>query len=677
MPQEAKRCYEFSSFRLDAARRVLFMQGTPLLLPPKVFNTLLVLVERRGQVVEKDELMKLLWPDSFVEEANLTQNVSLLRKLLGEVPNDHRYIVTVPGRGYRFVAEVAESGNEETDLIVKERTRSPIVITQEGKLGPPSEEEKVPFATQEKLSTPGGSSASVGGSSRRRAPLLSRKAIALAALLTTVLGGVLLSIWLFRGGLPAHQVEIKSLAVLPLENLSGDPDYFADGMTEALITDLAKIGALRVISRQSVMKYKGTRQSTSDIAQELKVDAVVLGSVLRGDDKVRITIQLIHPATDRHLWSESYERDLRDILTLQREVTRAIAGEIRIKLSESEQTHLAKALQVNPEAYLYYLRGKALDVRNNKADNEAAIESLERAVNIDPHFAAAHARLAVAYVDRFFFFVSEDRKEWEGKAYDAVEKALSLDADSADAYVAKGRLLWTPSNGFPHEEAIKELRRAIALNPSSDDARGELAMILNHIGLNDEALREAQTAEAINPSAKRPLFQMGYALLWQGKYEQALPVLLSIPREFNPGSAGSFIAWALFQMGGRDKAQAKLEEYLKEYPQDTGGRFAAVQALVFAAAGEEDKALEKIQGATRKKDFGHFHHTAHFIASAYARMNKPEEAVYWLQQAAETGFPCYPLFEQDTNLNPVRTDPRFRHFMGKLKAQWENYKAIL
>jgi tetratricopeptide (TPR) repeat protein len=150
-------------------------------------------------------------------------------------------------------------------------------------------------------------------------------------------------------------------------------------------------------------------------------------------------------------------------------------------------------------------------------------------------------------------------------------------------------------------------------------ARNTKTLILNHIGLIDEGLREAQAADAINPSAKRPLFQIGYALLWQGKYKQALPVLLGIPKEFNPGSAGSFIAWALFQLGRREEAQIKLHEYFQEYPQDTGGRFAAVQALLFAAAGEEDKALHKIQSATRKKDFGHFHHTAHFIASASAR----------------------------------------------------------
>src|SRR5436309_7534294 len=164
MNQQTKHFYEFGFFRLDPVKRVLSMDGKPLPLTAKVFDTLLVLVERRGQVVEKGELMKLLWPDSFVEEANLTQNVSLLRKVLGESPNDHRYIVTVPGRGYRFVAEVTESGDEETELIVKEGTRSRIVITQEGKVGPPSKEERVPLATQEKLSIPGESSMAVRGS---------------------------------------------------------------------------------------------------------------------------------------------------------------------------------------------------------------------------------------------------------------------------------------------------------------------------------------------------------------------------------------------------------------------------------------------------------------------------------------------------------------------------------
>jgi TolB-like protein len=613
--------------------------------------------------------MQKVWPDTFVEEAGLTRNISSLRKVLGERLNEAHYIETIPKRGYRFIASVKEFREQEAELVVERHARTEILTEEE-----------------EEISSPGQTDRGIERKSLRASSLKERVAewklrpTSMTISLALVVLACFAYFWISNRAKETQiSVGVRSIAVLPLENLSGDPsqEYFADGMTDVLITDLAKIGALRVISRQAVMKYKGTRQSPSDIARELNVDALVGGAVLRSGDRVRITAQLIHPATERHLWAESYERDVRDVLGLQREMVRAIVGEIRVKVSASEQTHLAKALKVNPEAYLYYLRGKALDVHNNKADNLAAIELLERAVTVDPAFAAAQARLAVAYVDRYFYFAPEDQKRWEEKAHAAVEKALSLDPDLADAYLARGRLLWTPSNRFPHEKAIRELRRAIALNPNSDDARGELALILNHIGLNDEGLREAQAADAINPSAKRPLFQIGYALLWQGKYEQGLPVLRGIPKEFNPGSAGSFIAWALFQLGRRDEAMTKLEEYSKEYPQDTGGRFAAVEALLLAAAGEERKALDKIQSATEKKDFGHFHHTAHFIASAYARMNKPKEAAYWLQQAAENGFPCYPLFEQDSNLDPIRQDPRFIAFMAKLKAQWEQYKATL
>jgi len=302
---------------------------------------------------------------------------------------------------------------------------------------------------------------------------------------------------------------------------------------------------------------------------------------------------------------------------------------------------------------------------------------LEHAVAKDPTFAAAHARLAVACVDRYLYFAPEDQSWWEAKASAAVKNALSLDPNLSDAYLARGLLLWTPSNHFPHERAIQELRRAIALNPNSDDARCQLALVLNHIGLNEEALQEAQAADAINPTAKRPLFQIGQALLYLGKYEEALSVLLRIPKEFNPGSAGSYITWALFQLGRRDEAMAKLEEYAKEYPQDTGARFAAVQALLYAAAGEKRKALDEIQSASKKKDFVHFHHTAHFIACAYAQMSQPQLAIDWLKQAAETGFPCYPLFEGDANLDPIRKDPRFAEFLAKQKAQWEHYKSTL
>ena len=326
--------------------------------------------------------------------------------------------------------------------------------------------------------------------------------------------------------------DLDSLAVLPLENLSGDPEqeYFADGMTGALITDLGKIGALRVISRPSVMPYKGVRKPLPETARELNVEAVVVGSVLRTGDRVRITAQLIEAATERQLWSESYERDLRDVLELQREIARAIADEVRVKLTPQEQAQLAKSRPVNAEAYDYYLRGVLLN-RRHKPDNQAAIINLERALTVDQTFAPAYAALAHAYAYRFFFFAPEEEKQLAEKAAVAVDKALSLDPDLAEAYIARGRLLWTPSNHFPHERVIQEFRRAMALNPNSDQVHSQLAIIYNHVGLLDEALQEARTAVAINPSSAEPQSQIGMSLLYQGQYEQALPVWLSIPQE--------------------------------------------------------------------------------------------------------------------------------------------------
>ena len=244
----------------------------------------------------------------------------------------------------------------------------------------------------------------------------------------------------FRQSSPSVlQTEIKSLAVLPLENLSGDTsqDYFADGMTDALITDLAKVGALRVISLQSVMQYKGARKPLPEIGRELNVDAVLTGSIVRSGERVRIAVQLIHAATGRNLWADSYERDLRDVLALQREVTRDIVGEIRIKLTPQEQVRFETVRPVNPEAYDHYLRGKFYLHRQNRDDNEAAITALERAVATDPTFAAAHAELAQAYVWKLFFFAPEER-QWAEKAFVAAEKALSLDPNLAVAYLARG-----------------------------------------------------------------------------------------------------------------------------------------------------------------------------------------------------------------------------------------------
>jgi len=483
---------------------------------------------------------------------------------------------------------------------------------------------------------------------------------------------------ILKGTPEKHLPEIRSLAVLPITNLSGDPaqGYFADGMTETLIARLAKVGAFRVISRTSVMQYKGVHKPLSEIARELNVDAIVEGSVQRSGERVQITVQLIHAPTDRHLWSETYDRDLSEILTLQNEIARAVTQKIQIRLTPHEQMRLARALPINGAAFDYFLRGRFHLNRRTKDDNKTAIEMFDRAVAIYPNFAAAWAELAQACVWRFFLF-TPDEKQWEEKAFVAVEKALFLEPDLAEAYLARGRLLWTPSNHFPHDKVIQEYRRALALNPNLDEARNQLALVYGHVGLFDEALRQLEKAFAVNPSNMLARFHVGETLLFQSKYEQALTVFHGLPREANPALVGYQAPVALLHLGRTQEAAAMLEQSLKDYPADSAGVLTSVQALIAALAGDEITAERKIRSAVEKgKGFGHFHHTAYNIACTYSLINKSDQAIKWLQAAADDGFRCYPLFEVDPFLDLLRKDSRFTTLMMRLKEQWEYYKTI-
>ncbi len=505
--------------------------------------------------------------------------------------------------------------------------------------------------------------------------------LAVAALVVVLLTAALVY-WRVTRATPAIATppEIKSLAVLPLENLSGDPgqDYFADGMTESLIAGLAKVAALRVSPRTSVLQYQKARKPLADIARELNVDAVIEGSVQRFGEQVKISTRLIHAATQQPLLNETYQGNLRDALALQNEIARDVIQQVQIKLTPQEQTQMAVISTVNPAAYDDYLRGKFFANRQNKADNETGIKLLERAVAADPRFAAAQAELAQVYVWRFFLFTPGE-KQWEEKAFVAVNKALSLDSNLSVAHAARGRLLWTPAYRFPHEQAIQEYRRALALDPHSDEAQNQLALVYNHIGAFDLALQELQKAVTANPTNHLAAFRIGETLLFQGKYEQALPILRKIPSDANPAKVGSILARTLMHLGQRDEAGTVVEESLQNYPDDTDvGLFHGIQALLAALAGEEQKAESKIKRAIEKgKGYGHFHHTAYDIACAYAVLKKPEPALKWLQAAADDGFPCYPMFAQEPYLENLRDDPRFVALMAKLKEQWEAYRAKL
>ena len=507
----------------------------------------------------------------------------------------------------------------------------------------------------------------------------SSRMLILAAIVAGLIITTLIAVRSYRNGsTQAPSSKITSVAVLPMTNVSGDPaqDYFVDGVTETLIAGLAKVGELRVMPRTSVMQYRNAPKALTDIARELNVDAVIQGSVQRIADRVQIKVELIQPSTDRHLWSENYDRELRDVLTIQNEVAKAVTQAVQIKLTQQEQLRLAGSRQIDPVAYDYFLRGKYYLGRQTKDDNLKAIEMLDKAVATDSNFAAAHAELAQACVWRLFLFAPEERN-LEEKAFVAVEKALSLDPDLAEAHLARGRLLWTPSNNFPHDKAIQEYRRAINLNPSLDEAHHQLALVYSHVGLLEEAQQELEQTLIINPSNHLARYRVGETMLFQCRYEQALTVLRKVPPEVNPALVGHQIAYVLFSLGKKEEASETVKEFLKKYPEDNRGLLTSLEAVLAASDGQESIAEDKIKLAIDKgKGFGHFHHTAYFIACAYALMKKPDQAIKWLEQAADEGFPCYPLFERDLNLSNLRQDERFITLLTKLKQQWESYKAL-
>jgi len=642
MQPDSLEVLEFGPYRIDREQRLLTKGSSMTPLAPKVFDLLLVLAESGGRTLTKESLLKTLWPDSFVEEGSLTRNISTLRKVLGESPEDQKYITTVPKRGYRFVAQVRA-----------------VPVSNQLAMG----------SGISAFSASDGNQGTIRASSDGQFPLTPQQQPAV--------------VWWEQRGIDSSSpalsmASVASIAVKPLENTSGDAshDYFAEMITEALISELARIHKLKVFPSSVMLRHWSGGSALSNLAGELHLDMLVAGSVMRLSNQVRITVKAIHLPTQSEMWSHSYDRDLSEILAVQREVAFTIAAQVRADLTPDQRMQFSSARTVKPEAYDCYLRGRFYAQHQNKEDNETAMLALERAIAIDPTFALAYAELAQTYVWKLFLFAPHE-KQWEEKAFVAVEKALSLDPYLGVAHLARGRLLWTPANHFPHVRAIREYRRALALNPSLDEARNQLALIYCHIGYFEDALRESQEAAFTNPNNNLAVYRRAQTFVFQGKHEEALAVLQTIPRDVNPSLIGYQTAWVLFNLGRNEEASAMIDQLLGDYPEDDGALFISMQAVLAASAGEERKAHERIELAIQTgKGFGHFHHAAYHIAIAFALMNNAEKAVEWLEFAAIDGFPCYPLFQNDCNLDNLRQSARYINFMAKLNRQWAGYQAM-
>jgi len=605
--------------------------------------------------VSREELRAKLWPvDTFVDFDNsVNASINRLREALGDSADNPRFIQTLPRRGYRFIAPVSEAPVSVEGLGIS--------ISQLEAAAPsqtlPIREHKLP-----------------GILTRSRWTKLTA---ALGLSLTLVAS----ALWIRRGWhTPTPQPEtypaISAIAVLPLENLSEDSaqEYFADGIMDGLTTDLAQAYGLRVVSRTSAMQFKGVRKPLPQIARELNVDGIVEAAVSRSGEHVRINAKLIYAPADRHLWAQSYDGDVKDIIAMEMEIAGTILKQLQPQMPAAERARLTQTRPINPQAFDLYLEGRFYSDHVSRTDIDHAIAALRKSVQLDPQFAKAYADLSRAYRQKAFYFAPQDLRLQE-QAFAAAEKALMLEPDLAEAHLARGFLLWTPYHHFDHEAAAKEYQRALALNPNLDEALHQLGNIYTHVGLLDKGLAKLKQSVVLNPSNSVAQFHMAVALEYQGNYQEALSVFERTRDFANPSLWTYEVASTQFRSGRTPEAAATVREFMAEHS-DGGGLLTSMRAVILAAMNQPRQAQESIRLAMRArgKGFIHYHHTAYNIAVAYSLLHNPTAAVKWLQIAANDGFPCYPLMARDSAFDSLRKDPLFIDFMERLKKRWERYE---
>lgn len=515
MYKTVQNLYEFGPFVLDPGERLLHYGASRLELPPRAFDTLLALIENNGRLLEKDTLMRTVWGDTIVEENNLSQVIYMLRKALRDGEDGSRYIETVPKRGYRFVAAVKEkekekvretfdsSGNHSGQL----HASAPPAASSADAIPPDH-----PLAAEHDPHT-----------ADRLYPYATFQHGLLIILAVLFILALLIAASVRRGLFqPAEPGPIRSIAVLPMQNLSTDPsqEYFVDSMTDELITDLAQIHELKIVSKTSVMQYKGTRSPLPQIGRDLGVDAIIEGSVLRSGDKVRITAQLIRASTDRHIWAAAYDGDMKDILSLQARVAEAITNEVKLNLTAEESRLLHPRRDPAPEAVDLYLRGRYAFNQRNVDGFHKSIQYFNAALKKDPNFAQPYAGLADSYT-LLVLYGSDPALMDDAKT--AAEQALELDPNSAEAHTSLAAILIL--HDWDWSAAEREFQRALELNPNSARAHHWYGnLLLGPEGRHDEAIAELQRARELDPLSAIINADTGYAYYLAGRYDLALPI---------------------------------------------------------------------------------------------------------------------------------------------------------
>ena len=614
-PVPSRKLVHFGTFEANLEAAELRKQGVRVKLQDQPFKVLRLLLDHPGQIITRDELRASVWPaQTFVEfDQGLYSAMARLRDALGDSSESPRFIETVARRGYRFIAPITESFSPETGvpgtaLVSRTVAHGPIFI-------------------------------------RKGVAALFAFALLLAFLFLANARG-----WISR----RVDGPIQSLAVLPLENLSNnsEQEYFAEGMTDELITTLAQLGNLRVVSRTSVMRYKhGSKPlpPLSQVGRELNVDAVVEGTVERSGNHMRIRVQLIQASTDRHLWARSYDREMRDALLLESEAARDIAREIQSTLTPSQQQRFTSVRQVDPDAYEAYLKGLYFSNKRSAPDFVRAVDYFQQAIAKEPRYAPAYSGLTEVFFGQIFSGTPMEVRE---KATWAAMKSVELDDSAPQAHYSVAGIREYFDWDWPRAE--EEYKRAIALNQNSATAHQAYSLFLTFQGRFDEAIAEAQRAQDLDPLS--PFTRTSYCLdlHFSRRYDQAVEKCRqALELEPNFHHAHDDLARIYEAKGMYDRA---LEEYQK---------VATLEGTPASTTATLEKTFRKdgIRGLWRKQ-LELYEKSAGFtepfrMASFYSRLGETDKAMTWLQKAYQERWPLIELIKVDPRLDNLRADPRF------------------
>ncbi|HJS25039.1 MAG TPA: tetratricopeptide repeat protein [Pyrinomonadaceae bacterium] len=618
MGQQDNHSYEFGRFRLKVAERVLLREGELVPLTPKVFDILVTLVEHGGQVVAKDDLMKRVWPNTFVEEGNLTQNISLLRKALGESPGGLQFIETVPRRGYRFVADTSQSWHEEP-------------IESAPADSPPLADPVVSIPNTK-------SQAANQSAGMKRTPVF--------ALVAGIVVVSIIGLFYYTGlGNAGNTAPIQSIAVLPFVDESSDPDaqYINDKIAESLINSLSKLPQLRVVPRSVVAGYKGKEVDPRKVGQELNVRAVVTGRMRRHGDIISIQADLIDLENVAQLWGQHYDHKLSDVLLVQDDISRDIFENLRLKLNVEEKKQL--------EAYGLYLKG-----RNawNKRTGDALLQAIDyfnQAIAIDSNYGAAYAGLADCY-NMLVVYGRLEPKEGFPKAKEAATKALEIDESSAEAHSSMAfiKFRWD----WDRAATEREFQEAIRLKPGYAPAHQWYSSYLVAVERFDEAIAEAKRTEELEPLSFVASSHLGWIYYLSGQNDKAIEQCRKI-LELDPTSfpARRYLGLAYEAKGMYPEAIAEFQKGVKL---SGSPLMHALLGHAYAASGQTAEAKQVLNDLQQLQAQRYV--SPYTVAAIYAGLNDQAQAFKWLEKAVE---------ERDIWLMNLKVDPVF----AKLRSQRE------